>query len=357
MSVKKDPKTGLWTLQYYFKDWKGDRKHSVKRGFKSKRDAEAWLVEFRIKQTGKFSMSFESFVQLYFEDMSCRLRKSTVKNKKYLFDKHILPHFRKLTMEDIDVKVIRKWENLLLSKSYSQTYIKTIYNQLNALFNYAVRYYDLPSNPCSKAGSIGKSDSDEKNIWTPEEFQRFVDTLIDKPESYLAFMTLFWTGIRVGELLALTPSDIDLDKGVIAITKSYQRLDGEDLITDPKTQKSKRLITIPEFLCDYFRDYESRIYGLRPNDRIFTYTKYYLEHEMRRGVSLSGVKKIRIHDLRHSHASMLIQMGFNVKEIQERLGHEKAETTLNTYSHMYPGSQEKLASKLNSFFKGEDEDE
>ena len=357
MSVNKDPKTGLWTLQYYYKDWKGDRKHSVKRGFKTKRDAEAWLAEFRMRQTGKMDMSFESFVQLYFDDMECRLRESTYKNKRYLFDKHILPYFRKLSMDEIDVKVIRKWQNVMISQSYSQTYIKTIYNQLNALFNYAVRYFEYPSNPCSKAGSIGKSNSDEMSIWTQEEFETFVDTLIDKPGSYIGFMTLFWTGMRIGELLALTPADIDLDNKVIKITKSYQRLEGRDLITDPKTPKSRRMITIPDFLCELYRDYESRIYGLRPTDRLFNNTKDFFEHELQRGVKLSGVKKIRIHDLRHSHASLLIHMGFNVKEIQERLGHEKAETTLNTYSHLYPGSQEKLASRLNGIYQGGNENE
>ncbi len=352
MSVNKDPKTGLWTLQYYFKDWKGDRKHSVKRGFKTKRDAEAWLAGFRMKQSGSFNMSFEEFVHLYFEDMECRLRVSTVRNKRYLFDKHVTPYFKNLTMEQIDVQTIRKWENQLISQSYSPTYIKTIYNQLNAVFNYAVKYYDFPSNPCSRAGSIGKSKADEMKYWTPEEFERFIETLIDKPQSYLAFMTLFWTGMRIGELLALTPADVDLEKRLIKITKSYQRLDGKDLITEPKTEKSKRTISIPDFLCEFFRDYESRIYGLQSTDRIFNRSKYFFEHELERGVKQSGVKKIRVHDLRHSHASMLISMGFNVKEVQERLGHEKAETTLNTYSHMYSDSQEKLASKLNSFYKG-----
>ena len=167
MSVKKDPKTGLWTLQYYFKDWKGDRKHSVKRGFKSKRDAEAWFVEFRIKQTGKLSMSFESFVQLYFEDMSCRLRKSTVKNKKYLFDKHILPHFRKLTMEDIDVKVIRKWENLTgyvqVDTDMSINYLGAHIMRIAGLNTDYSRYLLNLENSIPVINSVGYQTSD--GVW------------------------------------------------------------------------------------------------------------------------------------------------------------------------------------------------
>ena len=152
--------------------------------------------------------------------------------------------------------------------------------------------------------------------------------------------------------MALTPADIDCENRVIRITKSYQRLRKEDLITEPKTECSRRKITIPEFIIPYIQDYESRIYGLKKNDRLFPFTKDFLEHEMKRGVKTSNVKKIRIHDLRHSHASLLISMGFGVKEIQNRLGHQKSCTTLDTYSHLYPDSQDKLASRLNSIYKG-----
>ena len=337
MSTQKDPKTGKWNVQYRYTDWTGKRKHSVKRGFSTKREADEWLTSFYNRKGSKLNISFGDFVEIYFEDMEIRLRKSTILGKRYLFNAKILPYFKDKRMDEITVSDIRKWQNHL---------IKT------ALFNYAVRYYDLGSNPCSKAGTVGKSNADEMNIWTLEEFTAFLDAIIDKPQSYMAFMLLFWTGMRVGELLALTPADIDSENRVIRITKSYQRLKKEDLITEPKTECSRRKITIPEFLVPYIMDYESRIYGLKKNERLFPFTKGFLEHEMKRGVKLSGVKRIRIHDLRHSHASLLISMGFGVKDIQSRLGHQKSSTTLDTYSHLYPDSQAKLASKLNDFYRG-----
>ena len=145
--------------------------------------------------------------------------------------------------------------------------------------------------------------------------------------------------------------DVDLEKRTISITKSYQRLGKKDVITPPKTSKSKRVITIPEFLAAYIKDYMDSLYDLQEDDRLFPITKYYLEHEMQRGIKESGVKRIRVHDLRHSHASMLIELGFSPLEIANRLGHEKVETTLNTYAHLYPNKQTKLAERLDSEYR------
>ena len=146
-------------------------------------------------------------------------------------------------------------------------------------------------------------------------------------------------------------ADIDLDKHTISITKSYQRLGKKDVVTPPKTPKSKRLITIPEFLVADIKDYMDSLYEVQEDDRLFPVTKYFLEHEMQRGIKASGVKKIRIHDLRHSHASMLVELGFSPLEIADRLGHEKIETTLNTYSHLYPNKQVKIADRLDNEYK------
>ena len=108
-------------------------------------------------------------------------------------------------------------------------------------------------------------------------------------------------GMRVGELLALTYNDIDLEKRTISINKSYQRLDGKDIITPPKTPKSKRIVTIPPFLAEELREYMSHLYGIMVEERMFRFTKSYMEHEIIRGIKASGVKRIRLHDLRHPY--------------------------------------------------------
>lgn len=223
--------------------------------------------------------------------------------------------------------------------------------------NYAVQYYNLSSNPCKQAGSMGKSKAEEMDFWTKEEFQSFVVCVKDKPHIYMAFMLLYWTGMRTGELLALTGNDIDFENKVISITKSYQRLDGKDIISEPKTAKGKRKITLPDFLVEELDEYVQKLYGYMPTDRIFHFTKHNLVHEMKRGVKLSGVKKIRLHDLRHSHASLLIsELGMPPLLVAERLGHEKIQTTLDTYSHLYPNQARDLADQLNSLYSKETEE-
>ncbi len=148
------------------------------------------------------------------------------------------------------------------------------------------------------------------------------------------------------ELLALTPADLDFRSHTIRINKSYQRLEGKDVITDPKTPKSNRIIVMPDFLSEELESYLSMLYGLKENDRIFQISKSYLHHEMDRGVKLSGVKRIRIHDLRHSHVSLLINMGYSAVAIAERVGHESVEITYR-YAHLFPTIQKDMADRLN----------
>lgn len=193
---------------------------------------------------------------------------------------------------------------------------------------------------------MGKKNADEMLFWTKDEFMTFIEAMKGRPVSYTVFMTMYYTGIREGELLALTPTDIDLDKQTLTVNKSYQRLNGQDIVTTPKTPKSNRTIPIPTGLCDCLREYMSQCYELQPTDRLFPYTKSFLYHEMEYGCKASGVKKIRVHDIRHSHASLLVEMGFSPLLIAERLGHEKVQTTMETYSHLYPNKQIEVANQL-----------
>ena len=192
---------------------------------------------------------------------------------------------------------------------------------------------------------MGKKKNREMLFWTKEEYLKFAEVMMDKPLSYYAFEMLYWCGIREGELLALTPSDFDFEKGTVSITKSYQRLNGRDLITTPKTEKSNRVIRMPKFLVQEIQDYLKMLYGIGPEDRMFQVTKSYLYREMKRGSKEAGVKCIRVHDIRHSAVSLLIDMGFSATAIADRVGHESIEITYN-YAHMFPSRQAEMADKL-----------
>lgn len=139
-------------------------------------------------------------------------------------------------------------------------------------------------------------------------------------------------------MLALTPADFDFEKGTVKISKTYQRIKGEDMITSPKTKKSNRTVQMPDFLCTEMQEFFNMQYRLKRKDRIFNITKSYLHHEMDRGSKAAGVKRIRIHDLRHSHISLLIDMGFSAVAIADRVGHESIEITYR-YAHLFPSKQ------------------
>jgi len=260
-------------------------------------------------------------------------------------------------INEIATKDVRAWQNEMLAyrneenKPYSSSYLKTLHNQLSAIFNYAVRFYDLRSNPAAKAGNMGSEERKEMPFWTKEEYQKFSEVMMDKPISYYAFQMLYWTGIREGELLALTPADFDFEKGTVKISKTYQRIKGEDMITSPKTKKSNRTVQMPDFLCTEMQEFFDMQYGLKRKDRIFNITKSYLHHEMDRGSKAAGVKRIRIHDLRHSHISLLIDMGFSAVAIADQVGHESIEITYR-YAHLFPSKQKEMAIKLDFMNKG-----
>ena len=352
MAAFKNKANGTWYVQFRYTDWKGERQQKLKRGFATKKEAQAWEREFLMQKQADVNMTFESFAQLYEKDMKPKLKLNTWLTKESIIQKKILPYFGKRKLSEITAKDVMDWQNAIRGltdakgKPYSPTYLKTVHNQLSALFNHAVRYYGLQVNPAAKAGNMGVEERREMLFWTKDEYLKFADAMMDKPLSYYAFEMLYWCGIREGELLALTPADFDFEKRTVTINKSYQRLNGQDLITTPKTEKSNRVITMPQFLAEEIQDYIKMLYGIGPDDRMFTVTKSYLHREMDRGAKEAGVPRIRIHDIRHSAVSLLIDMGFSVTAIADRVGHESIDITYN-YAHLFPSKQAEMADKLN----------
>ena len=358
MPVFKNEDNGTWYVMARYVNWKGERRQKCKRGFATKKEAQEWERMFQLQNASDLDMSFEAFTELYIRDVKTRLKENTWLTKEHIIRTKILPYFGKLRISEISTKEIITWQNELLAyrdekkKPYSQTYLKTLHNQLSAIFNHAVRYYELRSNPAAKVGNMGSEEHKEMLFWTKEEYKKFSFEMMDKPVSFYAFEMLYWCGIREGELLALTAADFDFEKETVRINKSYQRLHGEDVITTPKTKKSNRMIKMPKFLCEEMQEYLSMLYGLKKKDRIFTVTKSYLHHEMDRGANAAGVKRIRIHDLRHSHISLLIDMGFSAVAIADRVGHESIDITYQ-YAHLFPSKQTEMADRLDDLGKGE----
>lgn len=345
MPAYKNSKNMTWFSKFYYTNNEGKKKQKWKRGFKTKREALEYEREFLAKANMNCGLTFSDLADIYFTDMKPRLRETTYDTKIRIFKCHILPYYDHRELHDITPAEIRKWQGMMSEKNLSSTYLKAINNQLSSIFNYAVRFYGLSTNPCRIAGSIGSSKAGEMKYWSINEYMIFRDAIKDKPHSFISFEILFWTGIREGELLALTPADINLSKHIISINKTYTRLHGKDIVNPPKTQKSLRNVPIPDFLSAELGEYLSRK-DIRKEERIIPYTDAFLFHEMKRGCAKSGVKVIRIHDIRHSHASLLIGQGFDIVTISKRLGHENVSTTLNIYSHMLPHKQDEIIEAL-----------
>lgn len=357
MPTYKDESKNTWYCKFYYKDWTGKRKQKKKEGFKTQREAKEFEREFIRNSKDDCTISFAKLSELYLNDCDKRLKQTSIKSKKTIIERWIRPYFESLSIDQIKPNTIRAWQNEMISyrnkygKSLSSRYLHTINTQLISIFNYAKRYYGLKENPALLCGHIGRVKSNTMQFWTLEEYKRFIQTQ-DDITFKLIFELLFWTGMRSGELLALTLNDFDIESKTVSINKTYSRIDKKDIITSPKTHKGNRVISIPEFICDELLEYVNKLYDYQPNERLFinifrrTYTKVF-----KNGCSECGVKCIRIHDLRHSHASLLIEQGYSPLIIAERLGHENINTTLQIYSHLYPNKQGEVADKLDELNK------
>lgn len=297
MPAYKDKAKGTWYVSFYYENRIGKKEKKMKRGFKTRREALEWERIFLQQKTSDLNMTFEDFVPLYIADMKNRFKESTWLTKEHIIRTKLVPYFGKRKMCDICSKDVMTWQNEMMGhrseagKAYSPVYLKTLHNQLSAVFNHAVRHYGLKANPAAQAGNMGKAKNGEIQFWTKAEYLQFIEAMMDKPRSFYAFEMLYWTGIREGELLALTPADFDFEKQTVSITKSY------------------------------------------------------LFREMERGCKETGVKRIKVHGLRHSHISLLIDMGFSALAIADRVGRESIDITYR-YAQLFPTRQTEMANKL-----------
>ena len=350
MAVMKSD-SGTWEVQCWYRDCFGKRHKKHKRGFASKAEASKWEREFMLKAEGSPQMTFSDFVKVYESDKKPQLKLNTWLTKKAIIVKKILPFFGSKKLDEITAQDLITWQNALAKavipstgKPYAKTYIRTVTNQLSAILNHDVKYYGLAKSPYAMVDKVKKAKPLNVDFWTKDEYLKFADAIMDKPLAFTAFEVLYFTGIREGELLALTPSDFDFGKNLLRITRSYQRIHGEDVITDPKTSKSIRTIAVPDFVIDEVGEFVA-LEGIKSDERMFKVTKSYLYREMRRGCAVSDVKVIRIHDIRRSHVSLLIDLGFIALAIADRMGHEAVDVTYR-YADLFPNVQADMARAL-----------
>ena len=352
MAVLHDEDGARWKVQCHYRDAGGNARRTTKRGFDRRLDAEAWEDSFMRRVKGKaHTMTLAAFVGVYEDDVRPGLRESTWQTKEHMLRSKVLPYLSEMRICDISDADVIRWHNELrklttsAGKPISGTDLRSIDSQLSAVLNHAVRHYGLKRNPVADVGRVGRKEAGEMLFWTREEYLSFADAVADKPVSHLAFEILYWCGLREGEMLALTAGDVDFGRGSIAVTKSLAKTADGWAAVPPKTSKSRRSVSVPQFLLDEISDHVAAN-GIEPGMRLVPCTKHFLRHEMDRGTRAAGVKRIRVHDLRHSHVSLLLDLGLSPVAVAERMGHESIRVTYR-YAHLFPARRDEIARKLN----------
>lgn len=294
-------------------------------------------------------MTIEEGARRYLADQKLRVKPTTFNSSKFVIEKQILPFIGSYRVTAVSPSIVRNLQNQWLAQGFKPTYLNLLNAKLSALFNYFIRFYGLSRNPVKLAGPLGNRFAKEMQFWTLDEYKQFyqgLDPIEDYPYCVL-FQVLFFTGMRIGEAFALFPSDIDFHNGIISITKTYTRIDGRDVFQTPKTHNSLRKITIPRFLLEMLSDFINHLPA--SNMRLFfQISKWSLWRKMRTVCRKTGVKLIRVHDLRHSAVALLIEEGVPIMEISKRCGHRSPDITYKVYAHLYPHKEESIAKMLDN---------
>lgn len=369
MPIYKDHKTGKWLAVFYFYDAFGARHHKTKRGFLREKDAKEYEHNFLANRADDPSITFEALAENYLEYCKPRRKPTTYYNKQYLIHKHMIPKLGHLPIKDISAKVIQAWQTCLQTNkhAYAPTYLYTLNNLLASIFKFGVITQGLKVNPVIQAGKLGKATNTHNDFWTPDEFNAFIAALKNDEANkaaqikrhvctdhlVLGFNLLFYGGMRLGEMLAITLNDINFDNNSININKTYVRLNGQDIIQIPKTESSNRIVDMPSAVMILLEKYVRSLPSDYPHsDRLFiTLGKNNMSRAIKSTCKLIDLKPIRLHDIRHSHASLLYYLGVPLKEASERLGHAQIKTTLDIYTHLYSDQQRNVAKKIDEIIK------
>lgn len=342
----------------------GKRMQKKKRGFKTQAECKKWYDEFMSKHSRKYivhgvSLTVEMFLDNYFiPDYRNR-----VSNRTFLtFSSKLkrLKPFFKMKMVDIQPLHIKKWHTEILEEGLSNNYLKDLHQCMKEIFDMAISLGVVSENPVRKAGNVSRTKH-RVDFWTKEEFELFIRTFYKSDVlEHLKFITclvLFMTGLRISELQALVWDDIDfIDKSLIVSKSMFYQNKNKWQINPTKTFSGNRLIYLDGMTLSNLLEWREHQKKLGKIDFIFSYnclpiTKTMLNNAIVAHSQLAGVKTIRIHDLRHSHASLLLSLGMNDLELKNRLGHASIQTTLGVYSHLRPTAMKEVADKLEGQIK------
>lgn len=337
-------------------------------GLDEARELERRLQNDKKEVISGGSMTLSELLAEYLDAKKSEVRETTLDKSRRILECHVIPSLGKYKLTRLNLKVLQKWKVELSKKDLALRTRQNVYKELRTLLNYAVNLEYIPSNPLLKIGNFKSTLEDKKEMdyYTADEFKQFISAAHNNAQEaekkgnyyewnyYVFFSIAFYTGMRKGEIHGLRWSDID--GKYISVKRSIaQKLKGDDRITPPKNKSSMRTLQLPEPLIEILNEHKERCRkfdGFSEDSYICGMDKSLRDSTIqKRNISFSkaaGLKTIRIHDFRHSHATLLANEGINIQEIARRLGHSNIEITWNTYSHLYPREEERAIKILNA---------
>ena len=362
MPAYKDNTSGKWYVKFQIKGKDGKIKQVKRRGFLKKKDAIMWEAETRASYENSSSMKFSTFVnEKYLPYEKGIIKRGSYITKVNIIEAHIMPFFGEMRIDEVEVQDIIDWHAWLMGKPaktkaghLASSSLATIHGQMHHIMKHAMKVLGLKRDVVNIAGTIGHQSKIRNTYWTLEEYKAFDNELLKgkyNPQCHYIFLLMFFCGLRTSETLALLTSDFDFTRKTVSITKNYLRRNGEDIVSTPKTESSNRILGMPDIVAEELKKYINSLYGIGPNERIFTVSRYTLRRVLRIAGKAAGIETdVSPHSLRHSMATLLMENGYSLTDVGKRLGHAWYGSTLR-YVHTYNSAQDKMVETLNDLSK------
>lgn len=367
-SVRKEGSKWYYVIELG-KDSNGKRKQKKKRGFKTKKDAQAALtkslhelnsgtyIEPSTQKTGEFLMD-------WLENKKMTIKESTYKTYYYILKKHIIPEFENVPLSNLKSLNIQKFHTKLLNeKGLSNNTVRKIHFILGNALNLAVNF-DMVIKNAAKPVNPPKETKAQTEVWDVNEVLRFIE-VAKESHLYMVYLIAINTGMRQGEILGLSWDGVNFDEGVLYVKQTLS-IDGQTINKTTKTAAGMRTIALPNELITELKRHKLeqikhrlQMGSLYKDMNLVNPTNVgtpVIASNLRRNFNIfikkANVKKIRFHDLRHTHATLLLKQGVHPKIVSERLGHTDTRMTLDRYSHLLPNMQKETAQKFSELLYG-----
>lgn len=344
MSVYKDEEKGTWYCKFRYTDWTGKPRSTTKRGFRTKREAKQFEVDFKRTSNDTPDMTVGELCKLYMSQYRTRMKETSAASIQYMTDMYIAKYLDGVKLSELTKSRLMQWQDYVMTLGKSAATVKKIDSRMRAMLAFAEKMDYIQKNPMRSIGGIGENTK-RKEFWTIDQYIKFTKAG-QGSKSYdvirLCFDILFYSGMRLGEFQAIRYDSIDFEKNTITVSAAKNYL---GKITSPKNQHSKRIIHMPPSIIKRIKEYCDSLYDI-PDGELFRISRRQIGYYLRKWSEAAGIKPIVAHSLRHSHASYLIKLGVPITAISRRLGHASPKVTLDVYSHMYEDDASSVADIL-----------